>query len=49
MKLNGNDYQHNFLEHNILKKGASLFYEMDTTPNDQRGIAPEDAPYSFTK
>ena len=49
MKLNGSDYQHNYLEHDLLKKGASLFFDMDTAPNDQRGTAPDDAPYSFSK
>ena len=49
MRVNDMDYQHNFLEHDMLKKGANLFFEMDTTPNDQRGIASDDAPYSFTK
>ena len=48
MKLNGADYQHNFLEHDVLKKGAKLFFDMETTPNDLRGTKIEDAPYSMS-
>ena len=49
MMLNGADYQHNYLNHNQLMQGAIIHFNMDTKPNKQRGIASEDAPYSFSK
>ena len=48
MTLNGADYQHNYLDHNQLMRGANIRFGMSTTANKQRGTAPEDAPYSFT-
>lgn len=48
MKLNGQDYTKNYLDHNDLKKGAVLDIEMDNQPNKQRGIQPSDFPYSFS-
>ena len=48
MTLNGADYQHNYLDHNVLKNGAVIEFDMDKTPNEQRGIKAEDEPYSFS-
>lgn len=48
MKLNGQDYTKNYLDHNDLMKGAVLDIEMDNQPNKQRGIQPSDFPYSFS-
>ena len=48
MTLNGADYQHNYLDHNMLKNGAKIEFDMDKTPNEQRGIKAEDEPYSFS-
>ncbi|MBR6842639.1 MAG: GH92 family glycosyl hydrolase [Prevotella sp.] len=48
MTLNGTDYQHNYLDHNMLKNGAKIEFDMDKTPNEQRGIKAEDEPYSFS-
>lgn len=48
MMLNGVDYQHNFLNHDVLKNGANIVFDMDATPNEQRGIKTEDEPYSFS-
>jgi len=48
MKLNGQDYTKNYLDHNDLMKGAVLDIEMDNLPNKQRGIQPSDFPYSFS-
>ena len=48
MTLNGTDYQHNYLDHNLLMQGATIRFGMGTTANKQRGTHPEDAPYSFT-
>lgn len=49
MKLNGKQYNRNFVEIDNLKKGAKLFFEMDAQPNTQRGINADDAPYSMSK
>ncbi|MDR1632418.1 MAG: GH92 family glycosyl hydrolase [Dysgonamonadaceae bacterium] len=49
LKLNGKNYTHNYLEIETLKRGAKLLFEMDGKPNTQRGTAPGDFPYSFTK
>jgi predicted alpha-1,2-mannosidase len=49
LKLNGKTSTRNFLEIETLKKGARLVFEMDAKPNTQRGTAPADFPYSFTK
>lgn len=48
MKLNGQDYTKNYLDHNDLMKGAILDIEMDSRPNKQRGIQISDFPYSFS-
>ncbi len=48
MKLNGQDWQHNFLTHDDLMQGTKIELQMSATANRQRGIAAEDAPYSFT-
>ena len=48
MTLNDSDYQHNYLEHDTLLKGARINYVLDRTPNQQRGTADDDAPYSFS-
>ena len=48
MTFNGTDYQHNYLDHNMLKNGAKIEFDMDKTPNEQRGIKAEDEPYSFS-
>ena len=48
MTLNGADYQHNYLNHSTLMQGANIRFGMGTNANKQRGIQPQDAPYSFT-
>ena len=48
MKLNGQDWQHNFLTHDDLMQGTKIELQMSAKANRQRGIAAEDAPYSFT-
>ena len=48
MKLNGQNYTKNYLDHNDLMKGAVLDIEMDDQPNKQRGIQAADFPYSFS-
>ena len=48
MQFNGKDYQHNYLTHNDLMRGAKIEMLMTAEPNTKRGIAEADAPYSFT-
>ena len=48
MKLNGQNYTKNYLDHNDLMKGVVLDIEMDNQPNKQRGIQAADFPYSFS-
>ena len=48
MKFNGQDYTKNYLDYNEMMKGGVLDIEMGDKPNKQRGIQPEDAPYSFS-
>ena len=48
MKLNGQDWQHNFLTHDDLIQGTKIEIQMSAEANLQRGIAADDAPYSFT-
>ena len=48
MKLNGKSYTHNYFSHEDLVNGAKIQIEMSNLPNENRGIAAEDAPYSFS-
>ena len=48
MKLNGKSYTHNYFSHEDLMNGAKIQIEMSNLPNKNRGIAAEDAPYSFS-
>ena len=48
MKLNGKSYTHNYFSHEDLVNGAKIQIEMSNLPNENRGIAVEDAPYSFS-
>jgi len=48
-KLNGRPLQRNWLGHDELLRGATFDVEMSAQPNQQRGIAPADAPYSFSR
>lgn len=48
MKLNGKGYTKNWLSHAELMKGATLDFDMASTPNNKRGINKEDVPYSLS-
>ena len=48
MKVNGTEYTKNYLTHSDFMNGMVIDIQMSDTPNKNRGIAPEDAPYSFT-
>ena len=46
MSLNGRGHTKNYLTHEELMKGGVIKFEMSDTPNTQRGINKNDAPYS---
>ena len=49
MLVNGKEYNHNYITHETLLRGADIMVRMSTQPNRSRGTADEDAPYSFSK
>ncbi len=49
MRLNGKEYNHNFLRHEELMSGAVIDFRMDSVPNKSRGVESVDAPYSFSR
>ena len=48
IEFNGQPYTKNYLRHADLLQGGTIQLEMSATPNKQRGIHPEDKPYSFS-
>ena len=48
MSFNGVNYTKNYLDHNELLKGGVLDIRMGDKPNLNRGVNPEDFPYSFS-
>ncbi len=48
LKLNGEELSRNYFTHDELTTGCHIDYTMSPSPNNQRGIRPEDAPYSFS-
>lgn len=48
MKMNGKVSTKNWLSHSELMKGATLDFDMSSTPNKKRGINKEDFPYSLS-
>ena len=49
MKVNGQDYTKNYITHSTLQNGGTVEISMGSQPNKSRGVAPEDAPYSFSE
>lgn len=49
MLLNGNEYTHNYITHEVLTGGAQLRMKMTSQPNLSRGTKDNDAPYSFSR
>jgi predicted alpha-1,2-mannosidase len=49
LKVNGKNYERNYVKHKDLLKGMTMNYVMSSTPNTERGTSPKDAPYSFSK
>jgi predicted alpha-1,2-mannosidase len=47
--LNGEPLTRNFLRHAEITAGGELILEMSSEPNTQRGIAPQDRPFSVSK
>jgi predicted alpha-1,2-mannosidase len=48
LKLNGKNYEKNWLSHAELLQGGKLEFKMVNEPNKQRGTQPSDFPYSFS-
>jgi predicted alpha-1,2-mannosidase len=48
VKLNGKSYDKNYFKYDELMNGATIIFDMDKEPNKNRGINPEDYPYSFS-
>lgn len=48
MKVNGTEYSKNYVTHSLLQNGGVVDCVMSDTPNMERGIGMEDAPYSFS-
>ncbi len=48
VQLNGKPYSKNWLSHTGLQEGGTIEFTMSATPNQQRGVQPEDFPYSFS-
>ena len=46
--LNNKKYTRNYLNHSEIMNGGKLTLEMSETPNKNRGIRPDDFPYSMT-
>ena len=49
MRVDGKDYTHNYITHRMLLDGAHIDVDMESTPNLNRGITDDDAPYSFSR
>lgn len=47
--IDGKEYTRNYLLHDRLMQGATIDAIMSETPNKKRGVAEEDAPYSFSR
>ncbi len=48
IKLNGEEWDKNFISHKTLLDGGELDFSMAATPNKNRGTKPESFPYSMT-
>lgn len=49
MMINGQAHSKNYLEYEQLLQGANIDFVMSDQPNMERGVAAEDAPYSYSK
>ncbi len=48
MTVDGRNWTKNYLTHEVLSDGGTIKYSMSEEPNKDRGVAKEDAPYSFS-
>lgn len=48
MRLNGQEYDKNYIEHSVLMEGGNITYEMSSSPNLSRGTSAEAVPSSFS-
>ena len=48
IKLNGKNYDKNYIRRSDLQNGLNLRFDMSDQPNIRRGTAPKSAPYSFS-
>ncbi len=48
VKLNGEEWNKNFISHETLQNGGELDFTMSATPNKNRGTGKESFPYSMT-
>lgn len=46
--LNDKVHSKNYIEHQDIRKGGRLLYRMSGQPNRERGVKPDDAPYSMS-
>ncbi len=46
--LNGTDWSHNYINFEDIQNGGLLEFDMNALPNKQRGINPENVPYSLS-
>ena len=49
LRYDGKPYEKNWLSHEALLRGATLDFDMQATPNEQRGSTPEAYPYSLSR
>lgn len=49
MKMDGKDWNHNYLNHEDLIQGSKLYFLMGNEPFMERGTEEADKPYSFSK
>ena len=48
LKLNKKNYTHNYITHSEIMRGGKMDVTMSAKPNQKRGTATSDRPYSFT-
>lgn len=49
VKVNGQAYTKNWLDHRALQNGGTVVFDMSATPDKTRGTAEDAAPYSFSR
>ena len=49
MTFDGQVYDKNYLEHEAIMRGGVISYQLQSKPNQQRGVSESAAPYSFSK